>query len=128
MTLVRVIRGGLELGECLSGLTAGPTKISETHPRTVASRISEQSSEHPTRADPNRLCRLHRYFGWIPELSFLPEMQRNRRNFSRQGDLRQFRPDAVRDATLVDVLKRSGFECRCVGCSFEHALEKAIVV
>src|ERR1051325_4788441 len=92
MSLVLVIRGGLWLGECLDVTVVGRNVLAETHPRTFVSDSSEISSwvTHTRRSSLIRaLCRLHRQFLRIPELSLLPQTQDHGGDLAGQRDLRQ---------------------------------------
>ena len=50
------------------------------------------------------LCRLHRHFLRIPELSFLPEPERDRGDLARQRDFGQFLADAVVILGSLDIV------------------------
>src|SRR5438034_11620193 len=72
--------------------------------------------------------RLHRQLVRIPELSFLPEPERDRRDLARQRDLGQFLTYATTDARVIEVFQGAGL-CRSgIRRSFKHALERRIVI
>src|SRR3990172_7350468 len=75
LTLVRVLRGGLGLGEYL-GLTARPgeriARDCPSHPRPDLGAIGEGTS-HTAASGIRALARLHRQLRRIEALSFLPQ-------------------------------------------------------
>ena len=74
LSLVLVIRGGLWLGECLGGTASQANGSPETSPRTIGSDRRRPPMRSPALVIfvVRALCRLHRQFFRIPELSFLP--------------------------------------------------------
>src|SRR2546421_10806969 len=112
-------------------MTAGRAKLLlETHPRTfVSDAIARRFMSFLTRRRLIRAsCRLHHQFVRIPELSFLPEPQRDRRDLARQRDFGQFLAYATTDARIVEIPQRAGLCCGGIRRSFKHALERRVVI
>src|SRR5216684_584897 len=113
-------------------MTAGRAKLcDETHPRTFVSdtmdgtaRASSLDVVHLIRA----LCRLHRHLVRIPELSFLPEPERDRRDLARQRNFGQFLAYAATDARVIEVFQWTRLGRRCIRRPFEHILERRVVI
>src|ERR1051325_6475102 len=115
MSLVLVIRGGLWLGECLDVTVVGRNVLAETHPRTFVSDSSEISSwvTHTRRSSLIRaLCRLHRQFLRIPELSLLPQTQDHGGDLAGQRDLRQLVFHASGERGFVILAEWTWHGCR----------------
>jgi hypothetical protein len=100
LTLLLVIRGGLWLDECLDVTVVGRNALAETSPRTFVPdqrRAADASSALSESPAIRTLCRLHRQFLRIEQLSFLPQTQGHRRDLSRQRHLGQFLVHASAD-------------------------------
>src|ERR1019366_1281477 len=72
--------------------------------------------------------RLRRQFVRIPELSFLPEPERDRRDLARQRHFGQFLAYAATDARVIEVFQWPGLGRRRIRRPFEHILERGVVI
>src|SRR2546428_2873450 len=102
LTLVRVLRRGLELGECL-GLTANRANENyETALRTFVPAPEAVAEEtFPRRFALPALARWRRQLGRIVALSFFPEPERECRELAGERQARQFFPRAARQHAVV---------------------------
>src|SRR6266498_3356476 len=74
------------------------------------------------------LCRLRRQFRWIPELSFLPQSQGDRRDLPRQGQERHVGVDTMSEGLLVEVLEGTVFVRGGRRGALEDVLEDPVVI
>src|SRR5438552_10213568 len=71
---------------------------------------------------------LPRHFVRIPELSFLPEPERDRRDLARQGHFGQFLSYTSTDTRLIDLFQWPRLGCSRIRSPFEHILEHRVVI
>src|SRR6266540_595513 len=109
LTLLQVLRRGLELGECLGPTADRANWNYETALRTlvpVPQAVAEGTS--PRRLEAPALARWRRQLGRIVALSFLPESERERRELAGERQTRQFLPRAASHHAVVEILQRAG--------------------
>jgi hypothetical protein len=106
--LIRVLRGGLELGKCL-GETAGRANgLLETAPRTLVpdpGAISKENDPRIVASQIRALARLRGQLGRIEALSSLPQPERDRHDLARKRHTGQLFPHSAGNHAKVDVLQ-----------------------
>src|SRR5882672_3926580 len=95
LTLVRVLRRGLELGECLGSTADRANENYDCPPHPCPGTGSCRRGDVPRRVAVPALARWRRQLGRIVALSFFPEPEREGRELAGERQARQFLPRAA---------------------------------
>ena len=130
LTLLRILRGGLGLPECLGETVNRAIRCVETIPRTLVLDLEPSAKEpaHTVASQIQDLLYSRRQLGRIEAFSSLPQPQCDRGNLAGQRHPGQFLPHTSSDHPKVEVLE-GPWSCRSgSGGSLEHLLEHRVMI
>ena len=106
LTLLRILRGGLELPECLGETVNRAIRCVETIPRTLVLDLEPLAKEpaHTVASQIKDLLYSRRQLGRIEALSSLPQPQCDRRNLAGKRHACQLLPHSAGDHAKIEVL------------------------